>query len=114
MCVFGKCKAKKCSYVTLFSEGSICSCFGSVPPVEHLTPDDQDVLEEETLVKKQAMDGTVDPNIAVQIHGLAKMYPGTTKLGCCKCTKTSPFHAVKVINQSCCVCSKASRLFNKS
>ncbi|KAG2241227.1 hypothetical protein Bca52824_096788, partial [Brassica carinata] len=34
-------------------EGSICSCFGSVPPVEHLTPDDQDVLEEETLVKKK-------------------------------------------------------------
>ncbi|CAF2152409.1 unnamed protein product [Brassica napus] len=61
-------------------EGSICSCFGSVPPVEHLTPDDQDVLEEEALVKKQAMDGTVVPNIAVQIHGLAKMYPGTTKL----------------------------------
>ncbi|KAG5414778.1 hypothetical protein IGI04_002345 [Brassica rapa subsp. trilocularis] len=45
-------------------EGSICSCFGSVPPVEHLTPDDQDVLEEETLGKKQAMDGTVVPNIA--------------------------------------------------
>ena len=107
-------KPKDGSYVTLFSEGSICSCFGSVPPVEHLTPDDQDVLEEETLVKKQAMDGTVDPNIAVQIHGLAKMYPGTTKLGCCKCTKTSPFHAVKVINHSCWVCSKASRLFNKS
>ncbi|KAH0942791.1 hypothetical protein HID58_002428 [Brassica napus] len=84
-------------------EGSICSCFGSVPPIEHLTPDDQDVLEEETLVKKQAMDGTVVPNISVQIHGRAKMYPGTTKLGCCKCTKTSPFHAVKVINNSCCV-----------
>ncbi|CAN6924227.1 unnamed protein product [Brassica oleracea] len=62
-------------------EGRICSCFGSVPPVEHLTPDDQDVLEEETLVKKQAMDGTVVPNIAVQIHGLAKMYPGMIKLG---------------------------------
>ncbi|WZY72406.1 hypothetical protein YC2023_004646 [Brassica napus] len=77
-------------------EGSICSCFGSVPPIEHLTPDDQDVLEEETLVKKQAMDGTVVPNISVQIHGRAKMYPGTTKLGCCKCTKTSPFHAVKM------------------
>jgi len=42
------------------------------------------------------MDGIADPNIAVQIHGLAKTYPGTTKLGCCKCTKTSPFHAVKV------------------
>ncbi|KAF3533317.1 hypothetical protein DY000_02040992 [Brassica cretica] len=61
-------------------EGRICSCFGSVPPVEHLTPDDQDVLEEETLVKKQAMDGTVVLNIAVQIHGLAKMYPGMIKL----------------------------------
>jgi len=54
------------------------------------------VLEEETEVKQQAMDGIADPNIAVQIHGLAKTYPGTTKLGCCKCTKTSPFHAVKV------------------
>ncbi|CAA7035148.1 unnamed protein product [Microthlaspi erraticum] len=76
-------------------EGSICSCIGSVPPVEYVTPEDQDVLEEETLVKQQAIDGIVDPNIAVQIHGLAKTYPGTTKLGCCKCTKTSPFHAVK-------------------
>ncbi|KAG7606930.1 AAA+ ATPase domain [Arabidopsis thaliana x Arabidopsis arenosa] len=76
-------------------EGSICSCIGSVPPVEHITPEDEDVLEEEILVKQQAMDGRVDPNIAVQIHGLAKTYPGTTKLGCCKCTKTSPFHAVK-------------------
>ncbi|KAH0942809.1 hypothetical protein HID58_002446 [Brassica napus] len=76
-------------------EGSIFSCIGSVPPVEHVAPEDQDVLEEETLVKQQAMDGIVDPNIAVQIHGLAKTYPGTTKLGCCKCTKTSPFHAVK-------------------
>ncbi|RID72390.1 hypothetical protein BRARA_C04284 [Brassica rapa] len=76
-------------------EGSIFSCIGSVPPVEHVASEDQDVLEEETLVKQQAMDGIVDPNIAVQIHGLAKTYPGTTKLGCCKCTKTSPFHAVK-------------------
>ncbi|KAJ0248825.1 hypothetical protein HA466_0158690 [Hirschfeldia incana] len=76
-------------------EGSLCSCFGSVPPVEHLTPEDQDVLEEETLVRQQASGGIVDPNIAVQIHGLSKTYPGTTKLGCCKCTKISPFHAVK-------------------
>ncbi|KAL9284230.1 ABC transporter A family member 9 [Arabidopsis thaliana] len=76
-------------------EGSIFSCVGSVPLVEHNTPNDKDVLEEETEVKQQAMDGIADPNIAVQIHGLAKTYPGTTKLGCCKCTKTSPFHAVK-------------------
>ncbi|KAL1203812.1 ABC transporter A family member 9 [Cardamine amara subsp. amara] len=76
-------------------EGSICSCIGSVPHVEHTTPEDEDVREEEVLVKQQALDRIVDPNIAVQIHGLAKTYPGTTKLGCCKCTKTSPFHAVK-------------------
>ncbi|XP_023633439.1 ABC transporter A family member 11 [Capsella rubella] len=76
-------------------EGSVCSCIGSVPYAEHITPEDEDVLEEETIVKQQAIDGIVDPNIAVQIHGLAKTYPGTTKLGCCKCMKTSPFHAVK-------------------
>ncbi|XP_010457652.1 PREDICTED: ABC transporter A family member 9-like [Camelina sativa] len=76
-------------------EGSICSCIGSVPRVEHITPEDEDVLEEEILVKQQAMGGVVDPNIAVQIHGLAKTYPGTTKLGCCKRKKTAPFHAVK-------------------
>lgn len=76
------------------------------------------MLEEETLVRQEASGGIIDPNIAVQIHGLAKTYPGTTKLGCCKCTKTSPFHAVKV-NQiilvaEVSVCSKAPRLFNKS
>ncbi|KFK27923.1 hypothetical protein AALP_AA8G447600 [Arabis alpina] len=76
-------------------EGSICSCIGSIPPVEHVTAEDQDVLEEETIVKQQAVDGLVDPNNAVQIHGLAKTYPGTSKLGCCKCKKTAPFQAVK-------------------
>ncbi|XP_023633298.1 ABC transporter A family member 9 isoform X2 [Capsella rubella] len=76
-------------------EGSVCSCIGSVPYAEHITPEDEDVLEEETIVKQQAIDGIVDPNIAVQIHGLAKTYPGTTKLGCCKCKRTAPFHAVK-------------------
>ncbi|AEE78323.1 ABC transporter A family member 2 [Arabidopsis thaliana] len=76
-------------------EGGICSCIGSVPPVDHITPDDEDVLEEETLVKQHSMEGLVDPNVAVQIRGLAKTYPGTTKFGCCKCKKTSPFHALK-------------------
>ncbi|CAL9247259.1 unnamed protein product [Arabidopsis halleri] len=76
-------------------EGGICSCTGSVPPVDHITPDDEDVLEEETLVKQHSMDGLVDPNIAVQIRGLAKTYPGTTNFGCCKCKKTPPFHALK-------------------
>ncbi|ESQ31765.1 hypothetical protein EUTSA_v10003613mg [Eutrema salsugineum] len=62
---------------------------------EHIAPEDKDVLQEEIVVKQQAMDGIVDPDIAVQIRGLAKTYPGTTKLGCCKCKKTSPFQAVK-------------------
>ncbi|CAH8350693.1 unnamed protein product [Eruca vesicaria subsp. sativa] len=54
------------------------------------------VLEEEALVKQNSLEGLVDPNIAVQIRGLAKTYPGTTKFGCCcKCKKTSPYHALK-------------------
>ncbi|XVF50157.1 hypothetical protein PTKIN_Ptkin04bG0073300 [Pterospermum kingtungense] len=77
-------------------EGGICSCIGSTPPVEHISPDDEDVLEEENLVKTQAEEGAVDPNVAVQIRGLAKTYPGTRKIGCCcKCKKTSPYHALK-------------------
>ncbi|TQD73014.1 hypothetical protein C1H46_041449 [Malus baccata] len=76
-------------------EGGICRCIGSAPPKEHLTPDDEDVLEEENLVKQQTKEGTVDPNIAVQIRGLVKTYPGTFSIGCCKCRRTKPYHAVK-------------------
>ncbi|PQQ15525.1 ABC transporter A family member 2 isoform X1 [Prunus yedoensis var. nudiflora] len=79
----------------LLNEGGICSCMGSVPPQEHFTPDDEDVLAEENIVKQQAKEGTVDPNIAVQIRGLVKTYPGTTTIGCCKCRRTSPYHALK-------------------
>ncbi|KAL5724972.1 ATP-binding cassette sub- A member 2 [Ranunculus cassubicifolius] len=77
------------------TEGGVCSCFGSLPVPENITPDDEDVLEEENIVKKQATEGHTDPNLAVQIRGLVKTYPGTTNIGCCKCTKTAPFHAVK-------------------
>ncbi|XP_059643934.1 ABC transporter A family member 2-like [Cornus florida] len=76
-------------------EGGICSCTGSVPPLEDLTPEDEDVLEEENFVKQQASDGVVDPNTAIQIRGLVKTYPGTTKISCCKCNKTSPYQALK-------------------
>ncbi|XVF11965.1 hypothetical protein REPUB_Repub08aG0074000 [Reevesia pubescens] len=77
-------------------EGGICSCIGSAPQVEHITPDDEDVLEEENLVKTQTKEGAIDPTVAVQIRGLAKTYPGSRKIGCCcKCKKTSPYHAVK-------------------
>ncbi|XAR50078.1 Sulfate-transporting ATPase [Bertholletia excelsa] len=77
------------------AEGGICSCRWSDPPLEGVTPDDEDVLEEENTVKQQAREGVVDPNIAVQIRGLMKMYPGTTTFGCCKCNRSSPYHALK-------------------
>ncbi|XP_042506443.1 ABC transporter A family member 2-like [Macadamia integrifolia] len=76
-------------------EGGICSCTGSTPPVDHVTQEDQDVLEEENIVKQQVNEGAVDPNVAVQLRGLAKTYPGTTNMGCCKCKRTPPYHAVK-------------------
>ncbi|KAF6159975.1 hypothetical protein GIB67_033059 [Kingdonia uniflora] len=76
-------------------EGSICSCTSSIPPIEDVTPDDEDVLKEEICVKQQVTETSADPNVAVQIRGLAKTYPGSMDIGCCKCKKTSPYHAVK-------------------
>ncbi|WCJ35971.1 ABC transporter A family member 2 [Euphorbia peplus] len=76
-------------------EGGICSCMGSVPPYEHVTPDDVDVLEEENTVKSDMKEGLVDHNIAVQIRGLVKTYSGTRTIGCCKCKKTKPYHAIR-------------------
>ncbi|KAL3716504.1 hypothetical protein ACJRO7_008150 [Eucalyptus globulus] len=77
------------------SGGGICSCIGSIPRLEHVTPDDKDVLQEERIVKAQAKEGSVDPNVAVQIRGLGKTYPGTIQLGCCKSKRTSRYHAFK-------------------
>ncbi|KAF5933663.1 hypothetical protein HYC85_029834 [Camellia sinensis] len=77
------------------TDGGICSCTSSVPSLENITLDDEDVLEEESTVKQQAMEDVVDPNIAVQIRGLVKLYPGKTKIGFCKCKKTSHYHALK-------------------
>ncbi|KAF7838425.1 ABC transporter A family member 2-like [Senna tora] len=77
-------------------EGGVCSCMGSVPPQEYIAPDDEDVLEEENIVKQQTRDGVVDPNVAVQIHGLTKTYPGAWNIGCCcKCKRTTSYSAVK-------------------
>lgn len=78
-------------------ENGICSCMSSVPQVEYITPDDEDVLEEESNVKQQTAEGEIDQNVAVQIRGLAKVYPGTTQAGCCSCKRTSPYHALKGI-----------------
>ncbi|THF95750.1 hypothetical protein TEA_002782 [Camellia sinensis var. sinensis] len=76
-------------------DGSIFSFLNSVPQVENKTPDDEDVFEEENTVKQQAKEGIVDPNVAVQIRGLVKTYPGKIEIGCCKLTRKSHFHAVK-------------------
>ncbi|KAL2340805.1 hypothetical protein Fmac_008745 [Flemingia macrophylla] len=77
-------------------EGGVCSCVGSTLHQEQSTPDDEDVLEEENKVKQQLTEGLVDANVAVQIHGLAKTYPGTLNIGCCcKCKRSSPYNAVK-------------------
>ncbi|XAR65461.1 hypothetical protein NMG60_11009599 [Bertholletia excelsa] len=77
------------------AEGVICSCRTSAPPPEDITPDDEDVLEEENTVKHQTREGVIDPNTAVQIRGLVKIYPGARDKGCCKCKKTSAFYALK-------------------
>ncbi|KAJ6374148.1 hypothetical protein OIU78_029785 [Salix suchowensis] len=76
-------------------EGGMCSCITKIPQQDHVVPEDEDVLEEENIVKNDAKDNTVDPDVAVQIRGLGKTYPGATQIGCCKCKKTSPYHAVR-------------------
>lgn len=68
----------------------------SIPPLENINADDEDVLEEETIVKQQASGANVDSSIAVQVRGLVKTYAGATKFGCCRCKRTSPYHALKV------------------
>ena len=68
----------------------------SLPPSDHASPDDEDVLQEEEIVKRQHREGVVDPNLAVQVQGLVKVYPGRTNIGCCSCKRTPPYHALKV------------------
>ncbi|KAL2244262.1 ABC transporter A family member 2 [Sesamum indicum] len=80
-----------------WEEGNICSCARQIPPLEDIVPDDEDVQEEESIVKQQAHEGIVDSSIAVQIRGLVKIYAGAMKIGCCRCKRTSPYHALKGI-----------------
>ncbi|KAK4437089.1 ABC transporter A family member 2 [Sesamum alatum] len=80
-----------------WEEGNICSCVRQIPPLEDIVPDDEDVQEEESIVKQQAHEGIVDSSTAVQIRGLVKIYAGATKIGCCRCKRTSPYHALKGI-----------------
>ncbi|XP_020242626.1 ABC transporter A family member 2-like [Asparagus officinalis] len=82
-------------------EGCLFSWESSAPSLQEVTPDDEDVLAEETTVRRQASENETDPNVAVQICGLAKTYPGTISCRCrcckCCCSKSPPFHAVKGI-----------------
>lgn len=78
-------------------EGGLCSCISSIPHTDYVVPDDEDVLAEEITVKKQVHGENVDPSVAVQIFGLTKTYPGATTFGCCKCKRSSHYHAVKGI-----------------
>ncbi|KAM6569736.1 hypothetical protein CsatB_017721 [Cannabis sativa] len=75
-------------------ESAICSCLASIPEENHIPSDDEDVLEEEKIIKEQIIKGIDNPNIVVQIRGLVKTYPGTTKTCCFKCKKTPPYHVV--------------------
>lgn len=87
-----------CQFLRLpFIEGGVCSCLISAHHEDNSTADDEDVLEEENAVKLQQTQGAVDTNVAVQIHGIKKTYPGTYNIGCCcKCKKSAPYHALKV------------------
>ncbi|PON34696.1 ABC transporter A, ABCA [Parasponia andersonii] len=77
-------------------ESSICRCLGSLSQENHIPADDEDVLEEENIIKQQMTNGIDnDQNIAVQIRGLVKTYPESTKIGCFKCKKTLPYHALQ-------------------
>ncbi|KAL5544416.1 hypothetical protein UlMin_008200 [Ulmus minor] len=71
------------------------SCRHSLPPEDHLPPDDEDVLGEENIIKQHISKGINDSNIVVQIRGLVKTYPGTTETCCFQCKKYPPYHALK-------------------
>ncbi|KAF3340483.1 ABC transporter A family member 2-like isoform X1 [Carex littledalei] len=79
-------------------EGSILSWMGWSPPMEETSPTDEDVLAEEKAVKQQIELGD---DVAVQVRGLTKTYPGTFNISCtaccCKCKRTSPYHSIKGI-----------------
>ncbi|CAA6672740.1 unnamed protein product [Spirodela intermedia] len=76
-------------------EGGICSCTSSTPTPDDAVTDDNDVLQEEVTVKQQAAEMGQHPDVAVQLRGLAKTYPGSTTIRCYRWRRTRPYHAVK-------------------
>ncbi|KAM3374694.1 ABC transporter A family member 9 [Capsicum galapagoense] len=87
-----------------FKENAPCCGSGSAPPNASFTQDDEDVLDEENRVKQQAKEGNIDPNVAVQLQDLYKMYSRTISFSChsccllccyCRCKIKKPFKAVQ-------------------
>ncbi|KAI3987712.1 hypothetical protein MKX01_028446 [Papaver californicum] len=85
------------SYWTGSSDAGSSS--SEVPLLDEKNKDtDEDVLEEERMVRGQMKEDykmNKDSNIAVQIRGLAKAYPGTIKFDGGVLKRTSTYHAVK-------------------
>ncbi|KAL5816491.1 hypothetical protein ACOSQ3_024869 [Xanthoceras sorbifolium] len=77
-------------------EGSVFSCLVKSRERSILLqpPDDEDVMEEENTVK-QVRESFADPNVAVQLRGPVKTYPGAKKAGSCCGKMSAPFHAVR-------------------
>ncbi|TMW86787.1 hypothetical protein EJD97_020884 [Solanum chilense] len=87
-----------------FKENTLCCGSGSSPPNDSFSQDDEDVLDEENRVKQQVKEGNVDPNVAVQLQDLYKMYSRTINFSChsccllccyCRCKIKKPFKAVQ-------------------
>ncbi|XP_059299913.1 ABC transporter A family member 2-like isoform X1 [Lycium ferocissimum] len=87
-----------------FKENAPCCGSGSAPPNDNFTQDDEDVLDEENRVKQAAKEGNVDPNVAVQLQDLYKMYSRTINFSChsccllccyCRCKIKKPYKAVQ-------------------
>ncbi|CAN4100428.1 unnamed protein product [Withania somnifera] len=85
-------------------ENAPCCGSGSAPPNDSFTQDDEDVLDEENRVKQQVKEGNVDPNVAVQLQDLYKMYSRTINFSChsccllccyCRCKIKKPHKAVQ-------------------
>lgn len=73
-------------------DGDSCCCMGSLNIPSESIAVDEDVAEEERFVREQAA-RLSNPNIAVQVCGLVKTYPGTKR--CYKCKSTPAYQAVK-------------------
>ncbi|KAJ7195011.1 hypothetical protein O6H91_Y513100 [Diphasiastrum complanatum] len=82
---------------TNYSEGGNPCCLSSLPQISSgNVAGDDDVAAEEESVKQQQANHIGNPNLAVQVCGLVKTFPGSThRAGCCNTKRIPPYHAVK-------------------